>query len=126
MTLDAGFKELVRDRIDFPALVAETVALKRSPNGSRAVPALCPFHDNTNTPAMAVYEDHAYCFVCRRSWDLYGWLMTTTSAWSPPLRTWRAAHSPNAALRSRPTPMTRTRTVTVALGQAMTSAARTS
>lgn len=73
--MDSQFKEVLRERIDFPALVAKTAKMKHSPNGRRATPAFCPFHDNTNTPAMAVYQDHAVCFgACGRSWDLFGWI----------------------------------------------------
>jgi DNA primase catalytic core len=69
------FKDRLRESIDFPALVAETVHLKRSPNGRQAVMALCPFHEE-KTPSLAVYQDHAYCYgACRQSWDLYGWVM---------------------------------------------------
>lgn len=28
----------------------------------------CPFHDD-NTPSMAIYEDHAYCYACNKRWD---------------------------------------------------------
>jgi len=68
-------KELIRGHLDFGALVGETVQLDRSPTAGRSVPAFCPFHPNTETEAMAIYEDHAYCFVCQRSWDAFGWLM---------------------------------------------------
>jgi len=69
------FKDRVRESIDFPSLVAETVHLRRSPNGRQAVMALCPFHEE-KTPSLAVYTDHAYCYgACRQSWDVFGWVM---------------------------------------------------
>ena len=73
--MDSDFKEQVRSAIDFPTLVAQSTQVRRSPNGSGSVPAFCPFHENTKTPAMAVYVDHAHCFSCGRTWDLYGWIM---------------------------------------------------
>lgn len=69
-------KEEIRARIDFPSLVAKSTELKRWPNGVGAVPAFCPFHDNSNSPALGVYADHATCFgACGQTWDVFGWLM---------------------------------------------------
>jgi len=68
-------KEQIRDSIDFPALVAQTVDLPRSPNGRRATMGRCPFHPD-DSPSLAVYQDHAHCFgACGRSWDCFGWIM---------------------------------------------------
>lgn len=35
-------------------------------NGRKTV--CCPFHKDTN-PSMSLYDNHAHCFVCNRSWD---------------------------------------------------------
>jgi hypothetical protein len=87
------------------------------------------------TPVVTYAEDDRGCvlrFWTRYRSDLlaltgYGCSITTTLACpAAPLRIWRAAHNPKAAAISRPMPMTRTSTVTVAFGQAMTSTARTS
>ena len=68
-------KETIRELLDFPALVAESVDLPRSPNGRRATMARCPFHPD-DTPSLAVYQDHAHCYgACGRSWDCFGWVM---------------------------------------------------
>lgn len=76
MSFVDDFKERVRDRVDFPALVAKTTAIKGHPRDGRSSPAFCPFHNNSKTPAMAVYQDHATCYgSCGRTWDLFGWIM---------------------------------------------------
>lgn len=35
---------------------------------------LCPSHNDT-TPSLTVYEDHAFCFVCRAHFDSIAWTM---------------------------------------------------
>ena len=68
-------KDQIRDLLDFPTLVAQSVDLPRSPNGRRATMARCPFHPD-DTPSLAVYQDHAHCYgACGRSWDCFGWVM---------------------------------------------------
>lgn len=65
--------ERIREFIDFPALVTETIPLPRYPNG-RPVLVRCPFHDDHH-PSLAVYDDHAHCFGCGWHGDAFAWLM---------------------------------------------------
>lgn len=32
----------------------------------QVVRTFCPFHDDQHTPSLAIYEDHAYCYTCRK------------------------------------------------------------
>lgn len=74
-TLWEDFKEQIREAVDFPSLVAETVPLRRSPNGHKPVMVRCPWHDD-HTPSLAVYADHATCYgACGQTWDVFGWAM---------------------------------------------------
>jgi len=69
------FLDQIKATVDFPSLVGQLTTLKRWPNGTGAVKALCPFHDNTKTPALAVYHDHATCFgACQTTWDIFSWI----------------------------------------------------
>lgn len=65
--------ERIRESIDFPGLVEETIPLPRYPNG-RPVMVRCPFHDD-HSPSLAVYDDHAHCFGCGWHGDAFAWLM---------------------------------------------------
>ncbi len=70
------FRERVRDTVDFPSLVAETVSLPRQPQGGRAVMVYCPWHDDRATKSLGIYDDHATCYgACHETWDCFGWLM---------------------------------------------------
>jgi DNA primase len=62
----------IKDKVDFPDLVGETIPLSQRPNG-RPVLVLCPFHNET-TPSLAVYEDGAHCFGCGWHGDAFDWL----------------------------------------------------
>ena len=63
------FKEAILEAADFPALFEELVRpLPRLPRNGRGVSVSCFAHDD-HRPSMAVYNDHAYCFVCRKTWD---------------------------------------------------------
>ncbi len=66
--------ERIKEGIDFPKLVAETVKLKRWPGAEKPVLAVCPWHSE-KTGSLAVYQDHAHCFgACDRGWDAIDWL----------------------------------------------------
>ena len=65
--------ERIRESLDFPGLVGETVPLPRYPDG-KPVLVRCPFHDDHN-PSLAVYNDHAHCFGCGWHGDAFAWLM---------------------------------------------------
>jgi len=74
--------EFIREAIDFPKLVSETVSLPHSPNGRSPVMVKCPFHEDKN-PSMAIYSDHAYCFGCGKNWDPFGWVMEVSKVGFP-------------------------------------------
>ena len=63
----------IKERIDFPDLVAESVALPRRPGNGRPALILCPFHTE-KTPSLAIYEDGAHCFGCGWHGDALDWL----------------------------------------------------
>ena len=65
--------EHIREAIDFPALVGETIPLPRYPDG-KPVLVRCPFHDD-HRPSLAVYNDHAHCFGCGWHGDAFTWVM---------------------------------------------------
>lgn len=66
--------EAIREAVDFPSLVEETVgSLPRHP-GKRPVMVLCPFHDD-HKPSLAVYGDHAHCFGCGWHGGAFDWVM---------------------------------------------------
>jgi hypothetical protein len=65
--------ERIRETIDFPALVGETIPLPRYPDG-KPVLVRCPFHDD-HRPSLAVYNDHAHCFGCGWHGDAFTWVM---------------------------------------------------
>jgi len=60
----------MRGRVEMPTLVGQWVYLQRKGNCYKAV---CPFH-NDSEPSLAVYQDHAYCFGCKRYWTPISWL----------------------------------------------------
>jgi len=65
--------ERIRETVDFPALVGETIPLPRYPDG-KPVLVRCPFHDD-HRPSLAVYNDHAHCFGCGWHGDAFTWVM---------------------------------------------------
>lgn len=65
--------ETIRERIQFPNLIAETLPLPRHPDG-RSVLVRCPFHED-HRPSLAIYDDHAHCFGCGWHGDAFSWLM---------------------------------------------------
>ena len=65
--------ERIKEGIDFPKLVAETVKLKRWPSAEKPVLAVCPWHSE-KTGSLAVYQDHAHCFGCGWNGDAIDWL----------------------------------------------------
>jgi hypothetical protein len=65
--------EHIREAVDFPALVEETIPLPRYPDG-KPVLVRCPFHDDHH-PSLAIYHDHAHCFGCGWHGDAFTWLM---------------------------------------------------
>jgi DNA primase len=46
--------EHIREAVDFPALVEETIPLPRYPDG-KPVLVRCPFHDDHH-PSLAIYQ----------------------------------------------------------------------
>jgi DNA primase len=67
--------EEIKARIDIVDLVSETVKLRRS---GRSYSGFCPFHDNKNTPAFAVFPDSGTwrCFgQCAEGGDIYKFVM---------------------------------------------------
>lgn len=65
----------VKDRIDIVDLVSETVKLRRS---GKSYTGFCPFHDNKNTPAFAVFPDSGTwrCFgQCNEGGDIFKFVM---------------------------------------------------
>jgi len=70
------YKQNIRERTDFVALVEEEIGpLDRRPTERSPVHVRCPWHDD-HTPSLAIYSDHATCFgACNQTWDLFGWAM---------------------------------------------------
>jgi len=70
------FKDEIKSRLNIVDVIGETVALKKSGNTYKG---LCPFHDNTKTPAMAVFPDTQTfsCFgACGiEGGDIFSWVM---------------------------------------------------
>jgi hypothetical protein len=64
--------ENIRSKHDIVALaVSEGVDLARS-QARNGVPAFCPFHENSRTPALALYPDTSsfHCFSCKAAGDV--------------------------------------------------------
>jgi DNA primase len=70
----ADFKELVRASTNLVDLVAETVPLTPTRNGTDYI-GLCPFHDDKN-PSFHVYPDRQTyrCWVCDKGGDCFTWV----------------------------------------------------
>lgn len=65
----------VKNRLDIVEFVAETVTLKKS---GKNYLAFCPFHQNSNTEALAVFPESQtwHCFgACNSGGDIFTWLM---------------------------------------------------
>lgn len=64
----------IKERIDLAALVEERVTLRRS---GTALLGMCPFHENTRTPALAVFPATGTwkCFGCGKGGDCFAWWM---------------------------------------------------
>jgi len=65
----------IKSRIDIVDLVSESVKLRRS---GKAIPDFCPFHQNTKTPAFAVFPESGTwrCFgQCNEGGDIFKFVM---------------------------------------------------
>jgi DNA primase catalytic core len=64
----------IKDKVDILELVEETVQLKRS---GRNYTGFCPFHNNTNTPALVVFPETSTwkCFGCNSGGSVFDWVM---------------------------------------------------
>lgn len=65
----------IKDRIDIVDLVGETVKLRRT---GKNYTGFCPFHENTKTPAFAVFPDSGTwrCFgQCNEGGDIFRYVM---------------------------------------------------
>lgn len=68
-------KAETKKRIDLVTLIGETVTLTKT---GRNYQGFCPFHPNTNTPALAVFPETQtwHCFGgCGEGGDIFTWLM---------------------------------------------------
>ena len=70
----ADFKEQIRASTNLVDLVAETVPLTPTRNGTDYI-GLCPFHDDKN-PSFHVYPDRQTyrCWVCDKGGDCFTWV----------------------------------------------------
>ncbi|MBN2047758.1 MAG: DNA primase [Anaerolineaceae bacterium] len=64
----------IKERIDIVDIISETVKLRRT--GSNYT-GFCPFHENSRTPAFAVFADTGTwkCFGCGEGGDVFTYLM---------------------------------------------------
>ncbi len=67
--------DLIKQKLDIVDLVSETVQLRKS---GRAFSGMCPFHQNTRTPAFYVFPDTQswHCFgACSTGGDIFNFVM---------------------------------------------------
>lgn len=64
----------IREKVDLIALIEQKTALKKT---GKSYLGMCPFHDNTHTPALAVFPETRTwkCFGCGKAGDCFAWLM---------------------------------------------------
>ncbi|MGB8644200.1 MAG: DNA primase [Anaerolineae bacterium] len=67
--------DLIKQKLDIVDLISETVKLRKS---GRAFSGMCPFHQNTRTPAFYVFPDTQswHCFgACSTGGDIFNFVM---------------------------------------------------
>jgi hypothetical protein len=71
MSADFEYKQrvaLIRKAVSMPQVVSYYYPIPRS------MMLRCPFHKD-DTPSFYVYHDHAFCFGCRRNFDIFSFVM---------------------------------------------------
>lgn len=73
------FTDDVKAAVDLRALVEETAGPSKGGGRGRTSFYLCPWHADSRTPSLAVYDDHVHCFGCGFHGDAIDWVMRRDS-----------------------------------------------